>query len=227
MANFKETYIQIGIDLSLALSTTGLTVKSVSCPTFPDLKDVPVKDDPESSGITEFFPDTAYFKSYEMTINFAYQGNAGTGYAIIKSALDSIQGQEFSILDVYQNIGKRCRYAGYGEDGTYILRDGVETIEFSVKLKVNNPTTYGVFMPNGTIVAYMATDSKAWWSDGTTNDYVAGELMSKTITGGEAFVIFEPVGGLRGWTGLRIPRVVTSGENRIDTNDFIRFVTIK
>jgi len=228
MENFKETYIQVGTEGAFSFSDAGLTVKSVSCPAFPDLKDLPKTSDPETNGDVEFFPSIPYFKSYEMTINLAYQGAEWTGVVAISSFLDHMQGGEFSILDVYQNIGKRCRYAGYGDDVTYNCRSGVETIEFSVKLKVNNPVTYGVFMPNGTLGAYIATDVTVWWSDGTVGSYVAGELIVKDLEAENSFVIFEPVGGLRGVTEFNgMPRVIVAGDNRIDTNSIIRFTTIK
>ena len=274
MGSFKETYIQVGSQSSLAISYFGLTVKSVSCPTFPDLKDLSKKSDPNTTGDVEFFPSTPYFKSTEMTLNLAYRGDERTGVLAITSFLDYIQGvycgiiaykignivsynglnwsclanctgqspqegsywtavevlygSEFSIFDVYQNVGKRCRYESYGDDATYKCRDGIETITFSIKLKVNNPVTYGVFMPNGTIGAYITTDSKAYWSDGTEQNFVAGELIAKDLEAEDSFVIFEPTGGLRGITGFNgIPRVIVAGDNRIDTNSIIRFTTIK
>ena len=227
-SQIKETYIQVGTEGAFWFSDAGLMVKSVSCPAFPDLKDLPKTSDPDVTGDVEFFPSIPYFKAYEMTLNLVYQGADGTGIVAISSFFDYMQGGEFSILDVYQNIGKRCRYAGYGDDVIYNCRSGVETIEFSIKLKVNNPVTYGVFMPNGTLGAYIATDSKAYWSDGTQQDFLAGELIVKDLEAENSFVIFEPIGGLRGITEFNgIPRVIVAGDNRIDANSIIRFTTIK
>lgn len=227
MENFKETYIQVGAQPRIAISTFGLVVKSVSCPAFPDLKDLPKTSDPGTNGDIEFFPVIPYFKSYEMTINLAYQGAEWTGAVAISSFLDYMQGGEFSILDVYQNIGKRCRYAGYGDDVIYNCRSGVETIEFSIKLKVNNPVTYGVFMPNGELYCTTVTDVKVWWSDGTNEIIEAGTVISKD-TDVNFFGIFEPINDYR--RALKVyglPRIIVAGDNRIDTNSIIRFTTIK
>ena len=226
-SQIKETYIQVGAEGAFSFSDAGLMVKSASCPAFPNLKDLPKTSDPSVTGDVEFFPSTPYFKAYEMTINLVYQGADGTGIVAISSFLDYIQASEFSILDVYQNIGKRCRYAGYGDDVIYNCRSGVETIEFSIKLKVNNPVTYGVFMPNGELYCTTVTDVKVWWSDGTNEIIEAGTVISKD-TDVNFFGIFEPINDYR--RALKVyglPRIIVAGDNRIDTNSIIRFTTIK
>lgn len=228
MESFKETYVQVASLGRVPISTYGLVVKSFSCPTFPDLKDLPKKSDPESSGDVETFPSVAYFKAYNIQIDLAYQGAEGSSRTAIVNFLNYIQGAEFSILDVYQNIGKRCRYASYGNDGRYICRGGIETLEFKITLKVNNPTGYGVFLPNGTIGAYILTDAIVYWSDGSTNSYTAGDLITKNLGAINSFAIIEPLGGLRGGTEFHgMPRVIVAGDNRIDTQNLIRFTSIR
>ena len=55
-------------------------------------------------------------------------------------------------------------------------------VEFSLKLKINNPLSY-VVLSNGSISKTANAKMSIYWSDGTSNDYAASQQISKTLTG--------------------------------------------
>lgn len=222
---YKKTYIQKGIDVMRPVNANGLIVKSFSCPLFPDVKDIFTVNQPDVTGVTEVQGAIPYFKAYNMTMDMAYIGAEGTQETAVASALSYVASGEFSILDTYRNIGKRCRYAGF-DGGKYVNRGGIESYEFAVTLKVNNPVSYGVYMPKGELGAYSVTDVNVYWSNGTTGSYVAGELIEKDL-GTEGFGIFVPVGDYKSiLQRYGLPRMTTVGDYRVTTDGYLRFTTI-
>ena len=172
----KETYIQVGSNTKRAISSFDFTVKSVAIPTYPALK--------ETGG--------TFFVAYTFPVKMVYYGTART----FKTKLDILVAYlglgEFSLFDVYQNKGVRCRYAGYEEDGKYWQRDGIEVFEFVLNFKVNNPTTYGLGMPLGTISETAPCKTKAYWSNGNSETFLSGASISKNLSVLDSFVILEP-----------------------------------
>ena len=189
----KETYIQKGADSKRTFSSFNLLVKSVSLPTYPELKEVVTSSYPDTTGDTENIPSTPYFKAYTFSVKLAYEGAEGTFLGKLNTFLAYIGNSEFSFFDVYQNRGVRCRYEDYDEDVKYRRREGRELYEFTLNFKVNKPTTYGLAMPLGTISETAPCKTMAYWSNGTSETFLASASVVKNLGVLDSFAIFEPL----------------------------------
>lgn len=190
----KETYIQLANNDKLSIySYFGFLVKSVSIPTYPELKDLVTETNAITTGDSEYFPNMPYFKAYTFPIKLAYEGAEGTFIAKLDTFIQYLGLGEFSFFDVYQNRGVRCRLDGYEEDGKYWRRGGRESYEFILNFKVSKPTTYGLAMPNGTINKVAPCKTKAYWSNGTNETFLTSATISKNLGVSDSFVVFEPL----------------------------------
>lgn len=175
---FKPTWVQVGEDGSRDISSYyNITCKSIPFTPFPDLKELPKREWFDQQGDDEFIPLNPVFKAYEITTPMAFIGKLDDARDSIYSFLQYLQGAEFSIYDEFKKKGVRCRYMSYTDDAFY--RRDRDIVSFSVKLKVNNPLTYGVELIDGNFSAVAGCDLTIYWCDGTHNDYLNGAQISK------------------------------------------------
>lgn len=193
MSPLLPSYIQKGTDARKNLEATyGILIKSIPFKPFPELKDLPVRDWADEQGDDEYIPDNPVFKAYEDTIELIYKGLPNTARQMIYSMLQYVQGGEFSIFDTFTQRGLRCRYVGYSDEAYYNKEKQV--IDFTLKVKVNNPLSYGILLSVGTFGAYCECDLTAYWSDGTSETHLTGDSLTKEIVQGDnnQFVIIVP-----------------------------------
>lgn len=189
-----DTYIQVSTTPAIGIeSYFGLTVKSLSIPTYPKLKELQFTSNPNEDGDVEYIPAIPFFESYEFEIKLAYIGTKGTLNSALSDFITYIGSTEFSLFSPYENKGVRCRYAGYELDEGYRARNGMETNEFTLKFKVNTPTTYCISMPLGTLSKTTVSATKVYWSNGTTETFNSGVIINKDLGAVNQFAIFEPI----------------------------------
>lgn len=119
----------------------GIYTKSVPFLLYPKVKE-PFKNSwYDEDGDDEYLPEIPTYESYEMTLDFVYEGATNTSNAQIKSFLDFIQGGYFKLYDEYTGIGRQqVRYVSIDQDATLYRREK-DVVEFSVTFKVNDPIT--------------------------------------------------------------------------------------
>ena len=173
------TWIQVGVDGKRDISTYyNITCKSIPFKPFPDLKDIPKREWFDQQGDDEFIPANPVFKAYEIDMPMSFVGVLNDARDSIYSFLQYLQGAEFSVYDEYKQKGVRARYVTYNDDAFF--RRDIDVVSFSVKLKVNNPLTYGVELSEGNFSATAGCDLIIYWSNGSTESYVNGAVISKT-----------------------------------------------
>lgn len=177
----KPTWVQKNTDAAKNINTEwGIITKSVPFNPFPDLKEVFKRDWPDVSGDQEYLPPIPKFKAYEIDVSFVYIGGFNTAGDKIRQFCEYIVGPEFSFYDEYTGNGFRCRFVSYNNNAFY--RRDEDLVEFSLKLKINNPLSY-VVLSNGSLSKTANAKMSIYWSDGTKNDYTASQQISKTIAG--------------------------------------------
>lgn len=177
----KPTWVQKGSDAAKNILTEwGIYVKNIPFKAFPDLKDVFKRDWPEDSGDDEYIPANPVFKAYEMELSLVYVGGMDTAGDKIRRFCEYMVGAEISLFDEFTGIGVRCRFVSYDEKAFY--RRDEDVVQFSVKVKVNNPLSYAI-KTAGTFTKTANCALSIYWSDGSKNDYAADQQISKTLTG--------------------------------------------
>lgn len=119
----------------------GIYHKSVPYVLFPKVKE-PFKNSwYDENGDDEYLPAVPTYESYEMKIDFVYEGTLNSANNKIKDFLSFLQGGYFEIYDEYSGIGRqKVRYVSVDTDG-YLYRREKDVVEFSVTFKVNDPIT--------------------------------------------------------------------------------------
>jgi len=226
MSALLPSYIQKGTDARKDLDVTyGILLKSIPFKPFPELKDLPVRDWPDEQGDDEYIPANPVFKAYETSVELIYTGLTNTARQMIYSMLQYIQGAEFNIFDTFKRTGIRCRYVGY-EDSAYYNKER-QSVEFSVKVKVNNPLSYGIPLDLGSFSAYCECNMTLYWADGTSDVKNQGDSVSETIIAGNEFLIVVPsklatINSLN-WADSLV-RLTTTGYDRILSYTGVRYV---
>ena len=116
----------------------------------PKAKDLPKRSRPDQNGDDEYVPDTMFYEAYEMDVTFLYciptvkaSGTTGISNTDIKAFLDYLKtGGVFKMYDAYTKIGRtKVRYVDFNEK-MFFRREGLnDVVEFTLKLKVNDPVT--------------------------------------------------------------------------------------
>ncbi len=121
----------------------GVYIKSVPFRVFPAMKDIPSRDWMDENGDEEFIPDKPVYKAYELDCEFVYIGVNGTANQYIRDFMTYLaEGGMFRMYDTYTKIGKtNVRYISYSEDVLYRKDGQKDIVIFTVKLKVNDPTS--------------------------------------------------------------------------------------
>ena len=177
----KQTWVQKGSDAAKDIKAEwGMYLKSIPFKAFPDVKDVFSREWVEENGEEEYLPPTPVFKSYEMDVQFVYLGALDTAGDKIFKFCEYMAGSEISLYDEFTGVGCRCRFVSYDEKAFY--RRDEDTVQFSIKLKVNNPLCYAV-KSVGTFSKIANCALSVYWSDGTKNDYANLASISKILTG--------------------------------------------
>lgn len=126
-------------------SEWNIYVKHIPFQIAGDVKNINTETWLDENGDDEFVPETLLFKAYEMNCDFVFIGEHGTANTKIGEFLIYItNGGMFSIYDTYTNIGRTNIRLVKGEDDPKVFyrRDGKDdVVVFSIKLKVNDPTT--------------------------------------------------------------------------------------
>ena len=180
--SYKKSYIQKGTEPAIDLfDAYNIRIKSIPFKPFPDTKEIVKREWYDQHGDDEFIPENMFFKSYEIDVKFTYIGGIDSARDSIFPLLQYMQGNEFCLYDEYSKVGIKCRYDSYSNDAFY--RRGSDIIEFSVKLKVNNPLCYGLPILNETFSGKADCDMTIYWGDGTNSVLAKDDNISKTATG--------------------------------------------
>jgi hypothetical protein len=161
IANYKPFYIQYG-ENAVATDTKaawGMVAKTNPYPLLPSPKATYKNDWKDEDGDDEY-TEHLYYEAFEMEVEFYMKAEASTSstavadlYASARSFFNAVREGTFKVFDAYTGIGfQGVRYAGcdFG-DAAFKERGGTATTMFTVKFKVNDPTTVMV-MSNGAIV---------------------------------------------------------------------------
>ena len=222
----KRNYIQKGSDARKdLLDTYGISIKSIPFKAFQDLKDFPKREWAEFSGDDEFIPSNPIFKAYELDLALNYIGLLDSAKDAIYSMLQYSQGAEFNLWDEWKRVGLRARYVSYSDNSFY--RRETDTLEFSIKLKVNNPLSYGIKLDTGSFVATAGCNLTIYWADGTSTSYVTNDIITKTIATGNEFAIISPDKmGLIDFGTFSYPamRFITEGGMRLLSPVGVRYI---
>lgn len=159
IANYKPFYIQYGENTTATdtKAAWGMVAKTNPYPLLPSPKATYKNDWKDEDGDDEYTTHLHY-QAFEMEVEFYMKATAGSGvtaasalYTSARAFFTAVKDGEFKIFDSYTGIGfQKVRYAGYEED-SFKERNGVARAIFTVKFKVNDPTTVMV-MSNGAIV---------------------------------------------------------------------------
>lgn len=180
--SYKKSYIQKGSDPAIDLfDAYNIRIKSIPFKPFPDTKEIVKREWYDQHGDDEFIPENMFFKAYEIDVKLTYIGGVDSARDSIFPLLQYMQGSEFFLYDEYSKVGIRCRYDSYLNDAFY--RRGSDIVEFSVKLKVNNPLCYGLPILNETFSGKADCDMTIYWGDGTNSVLAKDDNISKTATG--------------------------------------------
>ena len=91
-------------------------------------------------------------------------------------------GSEISLYDEFTGVGCRCRFISYDEKAFY--RRDEDTVQFSIKFKVNNPLSYAVKSVGTSDIRFaVAVKTAVYWSDGTATLHDANSTVSKVMNG--------------------------------------------
>lgn len=177
----KKTYIQIkSIPAIEIYRKYGIRLKSIPFSAIPEVKEIPKRDWYDQQGDDEFVPDGYFYKSYEQEIKFIYNGGLNSIKSHIIPFLNTLQNGEFCIFDEYKQTGLRCRYVSYSNDSFY--RRDLDSIEFSIKVKVNNPLCYGIQVYENSFSGRADCDMSIYWGDGVKVDYKSGDYVVKSAS---------------------------------------------
>jgi len=160
--NYKPFYIQYGENATATdtKSAWGMVAKTNPYPLLPTPKD-PYKNDWKDEDGDDEYTTYMHYKGFEMEVEFymkAKDGESTTAaadlYASAWSFFTAVREGNFRIYDDYTKMGfQRVRYAGSDfDDNTFKERNGVATVMFTVKFKVNDPVTR-MTLSNGVITA--------------------------------------------------------------------------
>lgn len=119
----------------------GIYHKSVPFHLFPKVKE-PFKNSwHDEDGDEEYLPEQPFYESYEMKLDFVYEGTLNSANSRIKAFLLFLQGGEFELYDEYTGIGRqKVRYVSVDTSANLYRRER-DIVEFFVTLKVNDPIT--------------------------------------------------------------------------------------
>lgn len=162
ITNYKAFYIQYG-DNTTATDTKeqwGMVAQVHPYQFLPEPKDTYVNDWKDEDGDDEY--NTAlYYKAFEIEVGFYVKVEAdSTGttaaaefYSNMQDFFSAVRDGNFSIFMEYTQQGfQNVRYAGFSMDKDgYKARDNWVRASFTVKFKVNDPTTV-MTMTDGAIV---------------------------------------------------------------------------
>lgn len=176
---YKPFYIQTAED-SVAIDTAkewGLIAKTNPFPALPAVKS-PYSIDYKDENGTDEYCDNLWYESFDYELEFYIKTVPYNGltpvYLLntqIRAFFDKIRDGEFKIYDSYTGLGwQSVRYDSFSEDSIKITDDYARAI-FSVKFKVNDPTT--------AMVLYDGVISENGWLRVDT-DYVTGEVSIST-----------------------------------------------
>lgn len=176
---FKKSYIQIGSNPAVDIyDTYKIRIKSIPLRIASEVKDIQKRDWYDQQGDDEFIPTSLFYKAYETDVKFVYSGGLDTARDAIYPFIQSMQGSEFCLFDDWKISGIRCRYMTYSSDSFY--RRDSDLVEFSLKLKVNNPLCYGVRILENSFSGKTDCDLDIYWGDGSKVSYLSGVNISKT-----------------------------------------------
>lgn len=191
MSNLKATYIQKGLESKKDIEANwGMILKTGKLISVPKLK-TPFKHTwSDEQGDDEYLPGKPCYEAQTISLEFAYIGSRDSFNSKLRQFWNYIQGGEFCLFDVFYKEGIRCRYDSYDE--TYKWRRDSDIFTFTMKFKVNNPLCVGYHIPNTSFSGRANVSGIAYFSDGTTRTFSAGDNISKTLSGSDNFVVIVP-----------------------------------
>jgi len=122
-------------------ATWGIRIKSIPFRPYPNLKDIAKREWPDAQGDDEYIPPVRLSAPYEVSVKFFYEGELDSIADNIIGFLEYLQGGELSFYDEYTGRKGIFRYSSYTDDA--IHHKGADTLEFTVKFKINNPSLNG------------------------------------------------------------------------------------
>lgn len=123
------------------LQSYGIHTKHVPFILFPKVKDLYKQSWHDEDGDDEYLPENPSYESYEMKVDFVYNGEANTANDKIRQFLQFLQGGWLTLYDEYTGIGRqKVRYVSVDDDAT-LYRRTKDVVQFSVNFKVNDPAT--------------------------------------------------------------------------------------
>jgi len=128
------------------LSNWGIAANELPLKRYAEAKDLPKNDWHDEDGDEEYIPETLHFKSYEVEAKLSIKSDSIDELALnLRDFLDFVSGGEFAIYDPNSDIGRtRVRYLSYSDTAEFRCghNDGRQyMVQFTVKLKVNDPIT--------------------------------------------------------------------------------------
>ena len=132
---------KIGLPAIDIFADWGIRIKSIPPKPYPNLKDIAKREWQDEQGDDEYIPPTIVYASQEVDVKFCYEGAIDSIATDIIEFLEYLQGCEVSFYDEYTGRKGIFRYVSYTDDA--IHHKISDTLEFTVKFKINNPTLNG------------------------------------------------------------------------------------
>lgn len=171
-------------------ATFGVMLASLPLRPFPDLKDVPTRKWQDRQGDDEFIPSDPTFESYQIDARFVYHGDLNTAGTKIRTFLEYIVGTEFVLVDEFKRKGIRCRYVSYSDDSFY--RSADDTVEFTVKLKINNPLCYALFFETSGFNLIANCKLTAYFPDSSSVSMILGDEYMYYFDSDPKYILIVP-----------------------------------
>lgn len=128
------------------LSEWGIAANELPLKRFAEAKDLPSNDWRDENGSEEYFPDKLVYKAYEVEVKLSIKSTTMADLSTkLSQFLNFISGGFFSIYDPNRLLGRtNVRFVSYSDEAEYSCghNNGKQyLVNFSVKLKVNDPIT--------------------------------------------------------------------------------------
>lgn len=146
----KDIYIQMlnGDDTAVhGLSEWGIVANELPLKRFPEAKDLPTNDWHDEDGEEEYFPEKLVYKAYEVEAKLSIRSTSMEELSTnLRQFLEFVSKGYFSLYDPNRLLGRtNVRYLSYSDDAEYYNGYGDSgkqfLVQFTVKLKVNDPIT--------------------------------------------------------------------------------------
>lgn len=125
---------------------SGFATGEISFPAVIEVKDYAAKECPGEDGERVFFPDRAYYKPYDLDIEFKYVWKSNSAKSIFLAFCDIITGKdgkgtELSIYSPWYRIGRQKVYVKAIKTHNYRSDDKESFFRFTVTFRITDPIT--------------------------------------------------------------------------------------